>query len=75
VSVQWPLGATGFGCAEGPYPTPSPDFPDPVASYALSSFKNRRLVRLPIKFDWTDAHDAFSARVTYEGIGRLRRYR
>jgi hypothetical protein len=75
VSVQWILGGTGFGCADGPYGTPSPDFPDPVATYALKQFRNKRLVRLPIAFDFTDAKEGFNARVTYDGIARLRRYR
>lgn len=75
VAVQWLLGATGFGCADGPYPTPSPDFPDPVSSYPLASFQNRRLVVLPIAFSFKDVHGAFDARVTYEGEARLRRYR
>ena len=75
VRVQWPLGATGFACSDGPYATPSPDFPDPVSTYPLGSFKNRRIVVLPIAFDWTDAHDGLEARLTYDGVGRLRRYR
>jgi hypothetical protein len=75
IRVQWPLGAAGFGCADGPYGTPSPDFPDPVATYPLSAFRNKRLVRLPIAFDFKDESEDFSARVTYDGIARLRRYR
>lgn len=75
VTVQWLIGATGFGCGEGPYPTPSPDFPDPVRSFPLASFENRRLVTLPIAFSFRDAHDSFDARVTYDGVARLRRYR
>ena len=76
VRVQWILGASGFGCGTSPYPTPSPDFPDPVAKYPLKRFRgNRRLVRLPIAFDFKDVRGSFSARVTYDGIARLRRYR
>jgi hypothetical protein len=75
VSVQWILGATGFGCGSAPYGTPSPDFPDPVATYRLADFRGKRLVRLPIAFDFTDERADFSARVTYDGIARLRRYR
>ncbi len=76
VKVQWILGATGFGCNTGPYPTPSPDFPDPVAKYPLKKFRgNKRIVRLPIAFDFKDVHGSFDARVTYDGIARLRRYR
>ena len=75
VRVQWPLGAAGFGCADGPYGTPSPDFPDPVQTYRLSAFRNKRLVRLPIALDFKDESEDFSARVTYDGIARLRRYR
>ena len=73
--MQWPLGTVGFGCADGPYPTPSPEFPDPVSTYPLRSFKNRRLVVLPFAFDVKEAHDEFRARRTIEGVGRLRRYR
>jgi hypothetical protein len=75
VSVQWLIGATGFGCGEGPYPTPSPDFPDTVSSYPLSSFENRRLVTLPITFELADTSGSLDAHVTYEGTARLRRYR
>jgi len=75
VKVQWFIGAAGFGCDEGPYPTPSPDFPDTVSRYPLRRFRGRRIVRLPIAFDFKDVHDSFSARVTYDGIARLRRYR
>lgn len=75
VAVQWVIGATGFGCGDGPYPTPSPDFRDHVSSYPLASFENRRVVTLPISFDLRDAHDSFDARLTYSGEARLRRYR
>jgi hypothetical protein len=75
VKVQWPLGAAGFGCGDSPYGTPSPRFPDPVATYSLKRFRNRRLVRLPFHFDWKDERGSFRAHLTYDGIGRLRRYR
>ena len=76
VKVQWILGASGFGCGTSPYGTPSPDFPDPVAKYPLTKFRGKkRIVRLPIKFDFKDVHGSFDAHVTYDGIARLRRYR
>jgi hypothetical protein len=75
VVVQWPVGATGFGCPEGPYGTPSPDWPSFVETYPLSSFENRRVVTLPISLAYRDAHGSFDARVTYRGEARLRRYR
>jgi hypothetical protein len=75
VKVQWILGAAGFGCGSSPYGTPSPRFPDPVAKYSLKRFRNRRIVRLPIAFDFKDVRGSFRAHVTYDGIARLRRYR
>jgi hypothetical protein len=75
VKVQWVIGAAGFGCADGPYPTPDPRFPDPVSKYSLKRFRGRRIVRLPIKFDFKDVRGSFDAHVTYKGIARLRRYR
>jgi hypothetical protein len=74
VRVQWVIGAIGFRC-DTPYGIPSPDFPDPVSSYSLKRFRNKRIVRLPIKFDFTDNRGSMRARVTYTGIARLRRYR
>jgi hypothetical protein len=75
VRVQWPLGATGFGCGDGPYATPAPEWRTPVSTYPLKSFENRRLVRLPIAFSWTDESPTFRATNSYDGVGRLRRYR
>ena len=74
VRVQWVIGAIGFKC-DTPYGVPSPDFPDPMSSYSLKRFRNKRIVRLPFKFDFTDDSGSLSARVTYKGIARLRRYR
>jgi len=51
------------------------DFPDPVAKYPLKAFKGRRLVVLPIAFDFKNQEGALNARVTYDGVARLRRYR
>ena len=75
VSVQWFVGAAGFGCADGPHETPSPRFPDPIATYPLASFQNRRLVVLPIAFDVKESRDSFVAHRTIDGVARLRRYR
>lgn len=75
VRVQWPVGAAGFGCGSSPYPTPGADFPTPVQAYKIASFRNRRLVVLPIAFDHREVRDGFSARRTIDGVARLRRYR
>lgn len=75
VRVQWLVGATGFGCGTAPYPPPSADFPTPVETYKLASFKNRRVVVLPIAFDHAETAEGFNARRVIDGVARLRRYR
>jgi hypothetical protein len=46
-----------------------------VSTYPLKSFENRRLVVLPIAFSWTDEREGFRATNSYDGVGRMRRYR
>ena len=75
VRVQWPVGAAGFGCGDAPYMAPGAEFPTPIQTYKLASFKNRRLVILPIAFDHKDTREGFSARRTIDGVARMRRYR
>jgi hypothetical protein len=75
IRVQWPVGATGFGCGSGPYGTPGAEFPTPVETYKVASFRNRRLAYLPIAFDHQDESEGFSARRTIDGVARMRRYR
>jgi len=75
VRVQWPVGAAGFGCGDAPYMAPHAEFPTPIETYRLASFKNRRLVKLPIAFDVKDVSEGHNARRTIDGVARLRRYR